>query len=113
MITRIQPGSRMSEAVIHGQTIYLAGQLGEPGQDVAAQTATALAEIDALLAECGSDRSKILMAQIWLADIADFEEMNRAWDAWVDQANPPARATCEARLFAPEYKVEIVVTAAL
>ncbi len=113
MITRIQPGSRMSEAVIHGQTIYLAGQLGEPGQDVAAQTATALAEIDALLAECGSDRSKILMAQIWLADIADFEEMNRAWDAWVDQAKPPARATCEARLFAPEYKVEIVVTAAL
>lgn len=113
MITRIQPGSRMSEAVIHGQTIYLAGQLGEPGQDVAAQTATALAEIDALLAECGSDRSKILMAQIWLADIADFAEMNRAWDAWVDQANPPARATCEARLFAPEYKVEIVVTAAL
>lgn len=112
MITRIQPGTRMSEAVIHGDTIYLAGQLGEADQDVTAQTATALAEIDALLAQCGSDKSKILMAQIWLADINDFEAMNRAWDAWVDQANPPARATGESRLFAPEYKVEIIVTAA-
>lgn len=113
MIKRIQPGARMSEAVIHGNTVYLAGQLGEPGQDVTAQTATALAEIEALLAEAGSDKSKILMAHIWLADINDFADMNKAWDAWVDQANPPARATCEAKLFAPEYKVEIVVTAAL
>ena len=113
MIKRIQPGARMSEAVIHGNTVYLSGQLGEPDQDVVAQTATALAEIEALLAEAGSDKSKILMAQIWLADINDFAEMNKAWDAWVDQANPPARATCEAKLFAPEYKVEIVVTAAL
>lgn len=113
MIKRIQPGSRMSEAVIHGDTIYLAGQLGEAGQTVTEQTATALAEIEALLAECGSDKSKILMAHIWLADINDFADMNRAWDVWVDPANPPARATCEAKLFAPEYKVEIVVTAAL
>lgn len=113
MIKRIQPGSRMSEAVVHGNTVYLAGQLGEAGQDVAQQTATALAEIEALLAEAGSDKSKILMAQIWLADINDFAEMNTAWDAWVDAANPPARATCEAKLFSPDYKVEIVVTAAL
>ena len=112
MITRIQPGARMSEAVIHGDTIYLAGQVGEPGDDVVAQTKTALDEIEALLAEAGSDKSKILMAQIWLADIGDFEAMNSVWDAWVDTANPPARATGESRLAAPEYLVEIIVTAA-
>lgn len=112
MIKRIQSGSRMSEAVIHGDTIYLAGQLGEAGGDVTTQTAQALAEIDALLAECGSDKSKILMAQIWLADIKDFADMNKAWDAWVDQANPPARATGESRLYSDDYKVEIIVTAA-
>ena len=112
MITRIQPGARMSEAVIHGDTIYLSGQVGEPGDDVIAQTKTALADIEALLAEAGSDKSKILMAQIWLVDIADFEAMNSVWDAWVDTANPPARATGESRLAAPEYLVEIIVTAA-
>ena len=98
MITRIQPGARMSEAVVHGDAIYLSGQVGEPGDDVATQTRTALAEIEALLAEAGSDKSKILMAQIWLADIADFEAMNGVWDAWVDPANPPARATSGAPL---------------
>ena len=113
MITRIQPGARMSEAVIHGDTIYLSGQVGEPGDDVIAQTKTALADIEALLAEAGSDKSKILMAQIWLADIADFEAMNSVWDAWVDQEHPPARATGEAKLAAPEYRVEIIVTAAV
>ena len=77
-----------------------------------AQTKTALAEVDALLAQAGSDKSKILMAQIWLADIADFEAMNSVWDAWVDTANPPARATGESRLATPEYLVEIIVTAA-
>ncbi|WP_295239946.1 RidA family protein [uncultured Brevundimonas sp.] len=112
MITRIQPGARMSEAVVHGDTIYLSGQVGEPGDDVAAQTRTALAEIEALLAEAGSDKSKILMAQIWLADIADFEAMNGVWDAWVDAANPPARATGESRLASPDYNVEIIVIAA-
>ena len=111
MITRIQPGARMSEAVIHGDTIYLAGQVGEPGDDVVAQTKTALAEIEALLAEAGSDKSRILMAQIWLADMADFEAMNSVWDAWVDTANPPARATGERRLATPDYRVEIIVTA--
>ena len=111
MITRIQPERRMSQAVIHGDTIYLAGQVGEPGEDVVAQTRTALAEVDALLAECGSDKSKILSAQVWLADIADFAAMNSVWDAWVDAANPPARATCEAKLATPDYRVEVVVVA--
>ena len=112
MITRLEPDARMSEAVIHGQTIYLAGQVGEPGDDVTAQTRTVLSEIDRLLAAAGSDKSKILMATIWLADIADFPAMNAVWDAWVDTANPPARATSEARLATPEYRVEIVITAA-
>jgi len=112
MITRIQPGARMSEAVIHGDTIYLAGQVGEPGDDVVAQTKTALAEIEALLAEAGSDKSNILMAQIWLADMADFDAMNGVWDAWVDTANPPARATGESKLASSEYLVEIIVIAA-
>jgi len=112
MITRLEPGARMSEAVIHGDTVYLAGQVGEPGDDVVAQTKTCLSEIERLLALAGSDKSKILMATIWLADIADFDAMNSVWDAWVDPANPPARATSEARLAAPEYRVEIVVTAA-
>lgn len=112
MITRIQPDSRMSQAVIHGQTVYLAGQVGEPGEDVAAQTRTALAEVEAILAECGSDKTKILSAQVWLADIADFEAMNAVWDAWVDPTNPPARATCEAKLATPDYRVEVIVVAA-
>ncbi|WP_024354983.1 RidA family protein [Brevundimonas naejangsanensis] len=112
MIARIQPERRMSQAVIHGDTIYLAGQVGEPGEDVVAQTRTALAEVDALLAECGSDKSKILSAQVWLADIADFAAMNSVWDAWVDAANLPARATCEAKLATPDYRVEVVVVAA-
>ncbi len=112
MITRIQPERRMSQAVIHGDTIYLAGQVGEPGEDVVAQTRTALAEVDALLAQCGSDKSKILSAQVWLADIADFAAMNSVWDAWVDAANPPARATCEAKLATPDYRVEVLVVAA-
>ncbi|MGI4818064.1 MAG: RidA family protein [Janthinobacterium lividum] len=113
MIQRFQKDHRMSQAVVHNGVVYLAGQVGEPYEDVAAQTRTALAEIDALLAEVGSDKSKILMATIWLADMADFETMNSVWDAWVDQENPPARATGEAKLAAPEYRVEIIVTAAV
>lgn len=112
MIIRLQPDNRMSQAVIHGSTVYLAGQVGEPGDDVTAQTRTALAEIDALLAEAGSDKSKILSATIWLADIADFGAMNAVWDAWVDPANPPARATSEAKLATPDYLVEVIVVAA-
>lgn len=113
MITRFDPGPRMSDAVIHGNTVYLSGQVGEPGYGVADQTRQTLAEIEAVLAKVGSDKSKILMATIWLADINDFEAMNEVWDAWVDKDNPPARATCEARLATPDYRVEIVVTAAV
>ena len=112
MITRLETGDRMSEAVIHGDTIYLAGQVGNAGEDIASQTRTALAEIDELLVKAGSDKSKILMATIWLADIADFAAMNGVWDQWVDQANPPARATGESRLADPGWKVEIIVVAA-
>lgn len=113
MITRIQPGARMSQAVVHGGLVWLAGQVGEPGDDVVAQTRTVLSQIDALLAEAGSDKSKILSATIWLADMADFGAMNSVWDAWVDKANPPARATGESKLATPAYKVEIIVVAAI
>lgn len=113
MIQRFQSDARMSQAVVHNGVVYLAGQVGETHEDVAAQTRTALAEIEALLAEVGSDKSKILMATVWLADIADFEIMNGVWDAWVDKSNPPARATGEVRLATPDYRVEIIVTAAV
>ncbi|MET0259001.1 MAG: RidA family protein [Methylobacterium sp.] len=112
-IRRIEPGRRMSAAVVHGNTVYLAGQVGEPGDDVTAQTKTVLAEIDRLLAEAGTDKSKILQATIWLSDMADFGAMNAVWDAWVDPANPPARATGESKLAAPDYRVEIIVVAAI
>jgi enamine deaminase RidA (YjgF/YER057c/UK114 family) len=111
-ITRINAGPRMSEIVIHNDTIYLSGQVGEPGFGVADQTRQTLAEIEALLAQAGSSKKSILQATIWLADMADFAEMNSVWDAWVDGANAPARATGEARLAAPDYKVEIIVVAA-
>ena len=113
MIQRYQASDRMSQAVVYNGVAYLAGQVGEPHEDVVEQTRTTLREIDALLAEVGSDKSKILMAQVWLADMADFEAMNSVWDAWVDKANPPARATGESRLASPEYRVEIIVTAAV
>jgi enamine deaminase RidA (YjgF/YER057c/UK114 family) len=112
MITRINPGKRMSEAVVYNGTIWLAGQVGE-GETVTEQTRDVLAQIDRLLAEAGSRKENILQAIIWLADIADFAEMNAVWDAWVPQGHTPARATGEARLAAPKYKVEIIVTAAV
>ena len=112
-IVRIEPGPRMSRAVIHGDTVYLAGHVSkEPAGSVRGQTEAILRNIDARLAEAGTDRSKLLSANIWLADIATFDEMNAAWDAWVDPANPPARATVEARLASPDYLVEIMVIAA-
>lgn len=111
-IRRIEPGPRMSQAVVHGGVVYLAGQVGAPGASVAEQTRAVLAQVDRLLAEAGSDRSRLLSATIWLADIADFAEMNSVWEAWIDPANPPARATGECRLATPEFKVEIIVTAA-
>ncbi|CAG1014124.1 MAG: RidA family protein [Rhizobiaceae bacterium] len=111
-IRRIEAGPRMSQAVIHGNTVYLAGQVGD-GDTVAAQTASCLAEVDRLLAAAGTDKSKILQAIIWLDDMANFAEMNSVWDKWVDGPNAPARATGEARLAGPQYKVEIIITAAI
>ncbi|QRG09223.1 RidA family protein [Xanthobacter dioxanivorans] len=110
-IERLDKGRRMSEAVIHGNTIYLAGQVAE-GADVASQTRGVLASIDSLLARAGTDKSRILSATIWLSDIANFADMNAVWDAWVDQENPPARATSEGKLAAPKYLVEIIIVAA-
>ena len=111
-IKRLEVGPRMSQAVIHGGLVYLAGQVGNPGDTVTNQTQTILERIDALLAQAGSDKSRILQTTIWMDDMKDFAEMNKVWDAWVDPANPPARATGEAKLAAPEYKVEIIVIAA-
>ena len=111
-IIRHETGPRMSQAVVHNQTVYLAGQVGAPGASVAEQTEAVLARVDALLAEAGSDRSRILSATIWLADMADFEEMNAVWDRWLEGRDAPARATGEARLATPDYKVEIIVVAA-
>ena len=112
-ITRINPGPRMSEAVVYNGIVYLAGQVGAPGASVTEQTKAVLAEVDRLLAQAGTSKARLLTAQIWLADIASFGEMNAVWDAWVDPANPPARWTGEAKLATPDYKVEIIVTAAV
>ncbi len=112
-IRRIEAGPRMSQAVIHGNTVYLAGQVGTPGKSVADQTKDILATIERLLKEAGSDKSKILQAIIWMADMKDFAEMNSVWDKWIDGKDAPARATGEAKLATPEYKVEIIITAAI
>lgn len=111
-VTRLHPGPRMSQAVIHGDTIYLAGQVGEPGSDVAEQARQALAKVDSLLAEAGSSKSKALQVIVWLADMADFATMNAVYDAWIDPSNPAARACGEAKLATPDYLVEFIVTAA-
>jgi enamine deaminase RidA (YjgF/YER057c/UK114 family) len=111
-IERIEAGPRMSQAVIHGDTVYLAGQVGAPGQSVTVQTQAVLASVEKLLAQAGSDKSKILSATIWLADMADFAEMNAVWDKWVDGKDAPARATGEAKLATPDYKVEVIIVAA-
>ena len=113
MILRFDTGARMSEAVVHQGTVYLAGQVPEDGSlDIGGQTEQVLAAIDALLAQAGSDKTRILRAQIFLADIADFAGMNAVWDRWVPPGHTPARATVQARLARPEWKIEIVVTAA-
>ncbi|TGD45047.1 RidA family protein [Pseudotabrizicola sediminis] len=112
-ITRIGTGARMSEAVCYNGIIWLAGQVGAPGTSVAGQTRACLAEVDRILAEAGTDKTRILSAQIWMADMADFAQMNAVWDAWVPQGHTPARATGEAKLATPEYLVEVIVTAAL
>ena len=105
-IRRIQPGPRMSGAVVHGNTVYLAGLTADDAtQDVKGQTRQILAKIDKLLAEAGSDKSKILSANIWLTDIGTWSQMNEVWDTWVSPGNTPARATVEARLAVPGLSV--------
>ncbi|NJO38237.1 MAG: RidA family protein [Rhizobiales bacterium] len=114
-IKRIETGARMSQAVVHGNTVYTAGQVAQnaPGGSVTEQTRDILAAIDRLLAEAGSDKSKLLTANIWLADIADFAEMNAVWDAWVSPGNTPCRACVESKLASPKFTVEIMVTAGM
>lgn len=114
-IKRIGAGNRMSEAVIHGGKVYLSGFVAEKtvGKPVKEQTRDILAQIDATLKQAGSDKSKILKANIWLTDIKTWAEMNEAWDAWVVKGKTPARATVESKLAAPGLDVEIMVEAAI
>ncbi|MCB1473084.1 MAG: RidA family protein [Rhodobiaceae bacterium] len=114
-IKRLETGPRMSQAVIHGNTVYLAGQVAmdAPGKSVREQTENILARIDKLLAEAGSDKSKLLSATIWLTDMNTFNEMNGVWDAWVSPGNTPARACVESKLAAAKFTVEIGIIAAL
>jgi enamine deaminase RidA (YjgF/YER057c/UK114 family) len=112
-IERKHIGPRMSQVVVHGDTVYLAGQVAvdKPGAAMAEQTKNILDRIDGYLAEAGTDKSNLLSANIWITDMAEFGEMNSVWDAWVDPANPPCRACVEAKLAAPEFNVEIMVVA--
>src|SRR6478735_5495578 len=113
-IRRIDPGPRLSEASVYGNRVYLSGMIPEDTSlDITGQVRQALAEIDALLAKGGSDKTRILSAVIWLADIADFAAMNAVWDAWGAPGQAPARATGKARLNDPKMKVEIMVVAAI
>lgn len=113
-IQRFHVGARLSEMAIHNGTVYLAGQVpDDPTKDIAGQTAEVLASIDKLLAEAGTDKSRLLMVQIYLADLADFPGMNAVWDAWVTKGHTPPRATVEAKLARPEWRIEVVATAAV
>ena len=112
-IKRSKVGARMSQAVVHSDTVYLAGQVADDANaDVAGQTKQILAKIDGLLAEAGSDKSKLLSATIWLADIRGFEEINKVCDAWVSPGNTPGRACVEAKLARANLLVEIGIIAA-
>jgi enamine deaminase RidA (YjgF/YER057c/UK114 family) len=112
-IKRIDPGPRLSQAVVHGDTVYVAGQVAaDTGADCAGQTRQILNQIDALLAQGGSDKSRILWANVWLADMADYAAMNGEWESWIPKGHTPARATVEAKLAMPQFKVEIACVAA-
>jgi enamine deaminase RidA (YjgF/YER057c/UK114 family) len=113
-IQRFDVGPRMSQAVVHGDTVFLAGVVANKaaGESVTQQTQEVLSIIDGHLAKAGSDKSKLLTATIYLTDMSAFAEMNTVWDGWVSAGNTPARATVEAKLAAPRYNVEIMVTAA-
>jgi enamine deaminase RidA (YjgF/YER057c/UK114 family) len=114
-IKRLQVGARMSQIVIHRDTVYLAGQVAQDAQNgtVAEQTQNVLDRIDNLLAEAGTDKSKLLSATIWLADMTKFQEMNAVWDAWLSPGDTPCRACVNSQLAAPQYNVEIGIIAAL
>ena len=114
MVQRYEVGARMCEMAVHNGVCYLAGQVAVSGApSIEAQTREVLGAIDALLTLAGSDKTKVLRAQIFLADLADFAGMNAVWDQWVVPGHTPPRATVQAALAKPEWKVEIVVTAAL
>jgi len=113
-IKRFHVGKRLSETAVHNGTVYLAGQIAEDtSQDIAGQTKEVLGHIDRLLTEAGSHKSRILMCQIFIANLKDFAAMNEVWDDWVVEGHAPPRATVQAQLARPELLVEIVVTAAL
>ena len=113
-VRRFHVGDRMSEMAIHNGTVYLAGQVaGDATQDIRGQTTQVLAAVDKLLAEAGTERAHIVMCQIYLADMADFAAMNSIWDDWVEPGDAPPRATVQALLAKPQWKIEVVVTAAL
>lgn len=113
-IKRISPGKRLSGAVVHGDTVYVAGQVAsDPSAGVKGQTEQILKKFDEHLAAAGTNKSKLLSATVWLANMGTYDEMNAAWDAWVDPNNTPARATVESRLAQPKYLVEIACIAAL
>ena len=112
-ITRHHTNQRMSQIVIHGDTVYLAGQVAnDSNANITVQTEQVLQKIDALLAEAGSDKNKILSAQIWLASMGHFAQMNEVWDAWVPEGQAPGRACIEARLASPDLLVEVGIIAA-
>jgi enamine deaminase RidA (YjgF/YER057c/UK114 family) len=113
-VRRIRPGRRMSQAVIHGNTVYLSGLTADPPSGSAReQTARILEQIDQLLKEAGTDKTRLLLANVWLSDIRYFDEMNEAWEAWIAKDCAPVRATVEAKMAGPEYLVEIMVQAAI
>jgi enamine deaminase RidA (YjgF/YER057c/UK114 family) len=103
----------MSRGVVAGGLLFTAGHVDRSASDVTGQTRAILAALDALLAEAGATRASVVSANIWLADMASFEEMNAVWDAWIEPTAPPARATVEARLASPDYRVEIALVAAI
>jgi enamine deaminase RidA (YjgF/YER057c/UK114 family) len=113
-VERKEVGARMSQIVVHGDTVYLAGVVARAnkGKSVTEQTKEIVATIDNYLAQAGTDKTKLLSANIWITDMAKFAEMNAVWDAWVSPGNTPARACVEAKLAAPDYNVEIMVVAA-
>ena len=114
-VRRIETNERMSQTVVHNNTVYTAGQVARSaaGASVTDQTQAILGQLDELLAEAGTDKSKLISATIWISDMATFNEMNAVWDAWVSPGNTPARACVEAKLASPDFTVEIAVIAAV